>query len=236
METSNLILDSLDKETRSHIISVATLVTLADDELLCAANGSSRYVYFPTEGVATMTARGFDGEVADVALVSRDSAPGAEALLGPMLFGCDCRMLTSGLAYRLAHEDALYCFNAYRDFRAALLLYIQDRMAFQQQLTLCFSNHEVEGRLSRWLLIADSLSAGSALKVTHDRIAKHLAARRSTVTVIMGSLKKAGIVQYARGSVQIVDRSTLEKQACNCYAAWQKLAERRWNPKGRGKL
>ena len=41
----------------------------------------------------------------------------------------------------------------------------------------------------------------------------------ASVSVALGNLKRAGMVTYARGRVEIVERTRLEKTACECYAA-----------------
>ena len=42
-------------------------------------------------------------------------------------------------------------------------------------------------------------------------------ARRASVTVAAGSLQKAGLISYTRGSVTILNRRRLEAAACECY-------------------
>jgi len=44
-----------------------------------------------------------------------------------------------------------------------------------------------------------------------------LGSRRASVTVAAGTLQKAGLIEYSRGSVNIVNREKLEAQACDCY-------------------
>ena len=46
-----------------------------------------------------------------------------------------------------------------------------------------------------------------------------LGAARPTVTVVAGTLQKAGLITYHRGRVTIVDREKLEAASCECYRA-----------------
>ena len=46
-----------------------------------------------------------------------------------------------------------------------------------------------------------------------------LGATRPTVTVVAGTLQKAGLITYHRGHVTIVDRKKLEAASCECYRA-----------------
>jgi hypothetical protein len=44
-----------------------------------------------------------------------------------------------------------------------------------------------------------------------------LGATRPTVTVVAGTLQKAGLIKYTHGRITIVDRQNLETAACQCY-------------------
>jgi Mn-dependent DtxR family transcriptional regulator len=46
-----------------------------------------------------------------------------------------------------------------------------------------------------------------------------LGASRPTVTVVAGTLQKAGLIKYRHGKVTIVDRENLEAASCECYRA-----------------
>ena len=41
--------------------------------------------------------------------------------------------------------------------------------------------------------------------------------RRAGVTAALGALQGAGLVQYARGSVVVLDRPRLQEASCGCY-------------------
>lgn len=86
-----------------------------------------------------------------------------------------------------------------------------------QQIAACNRLHEVEERLARWLLMTQDRVQGSILPLTHDLLAHMLGTRRSSVTVAAGMLQKAGIIDYRRGKVHVLDREKLEQSSCECY-------------------
>jgi Mn-dependent DtxR family transcriptional regulator len=45
-----------------------------------------------------------------------------------------------------------------------------------------------------------------------------LGVSRPAVTVVAGTLQKAGLITYHRGHLTIVDREKLESASCECYA------------------
>ena len=53
--------------------------------------------------------------------------------------------------------------------------------------------------------------------LTHEFLGMMLGVRRTTVTDVMGGLQKAGLIQYRRGHVTILDHEALRQRACECY-------------------
>jgi hypothetical protein len=52
-----------------------------------------------------------------------------------------------------------------------------------------------------------------------------LGAARPTVTVVAGTLQRAGLITYNRGKVTIVNRKKLESASCECYRTATSLLE-----------
>jgi CRP-like cAMP-binding protein len=77
--------------------------------------------------------------------------------------------------------------------------------------------HSVEQRLARWLLLAHDRMARDEFPLTQEFVAMMLGAARPTVTVVAGTLQKAGLITYRRGKVTIVNRKKLESASCECY-------------------
>ncbi len=90
------------------------------------------------------------------------------------------------------------------------------------QIAACNRLHEVEERLARWILMTEDRLLAGTLPLTQEFLAQMLGTRRSSVTVAAGTLQKAGMISYTRGSVTIVDRDKLEDAACDCYAIVQR--------------
>jgi hypothetical protein len=42
---------------------------------------------------------------------------------------------------------------------------------------------------------------------------------RSEITLAAGALRKAGLIQYARGKIKILNPQALRSAACECYRA-----------------
>jgi len=80
--------------------------------------------------------------------------------------------------------------------------------------------------LCRWLLLSLDRLAGDELLMTQELIANMLGVRREGVTEGAMKLQQAGLIQYARGRISVLDRMGLEKRTCECYAVVKKEYDR----------
>jgi hypothetical protein len=87
------------------------------------------------------------------------------------------------------------------------------------QIAACASLHNASQRLSTWLLQAGDRSHAMIFDITQRMLADILGFRLATISDGCSKLHDAGAISYSRGNLQIVDRSLLEKQACECYQA-----------------
>jgi Mn-dependent DtxR family transcriptional regulator len=53
--------------------------------------------------------------------------------------------------------------------------------------------------------------------MTQELIANMLGVRREGVTETAGKLQRAGLIDYHRGRISILDRTGLEARTCECY-------------------
>jgi hypothetical protein len=63
---------------------------------------------------------------------------------------------------------------------------------------------------------------GELLTYTHEFLAHILGANRKSVTLAAQSVQAAGLISYRRGTIQVLNRSGLEKASCECYAIVKK--------------
>jgi len=80
--------------------------------------------------------------------------------------------------------------------------------------------------LCRWLLLSLDRLPGNQLDMTQELIGNMLGVRREAVTEAAGKLQAAGLIQYSRGHITIIDRSGLEARSCECYAVVKREYDR----------
>ena len=97
-------------------------------------------------------------------------------------------------------------------------LYAQTVLSQIVQTAACNRLHDSRGRCARWLLQTHDRVEADEFVLSHEFLSFMLGVQRSTVTVIAGTLQKAGLIRYVHGRVTITDRAGLEAVACECYA------------------
>jgi Mn-dependent DtxR family transcriptional regulator len=79
---------------------------------------------------------------------------------------------------------------------------------------------------ARWVLMCHDQAEHDTVELTQECLAEMLGVRRSTVTVVAGSLQQAGLIHYRRGAINALDRLGLEAAACECYRIVRNRYER----------
>ena len=62
--------------------------------------------------------------------------------------------------------------------------------------------------------------------MTQQLIADMLGVSRGGVTEAAGKLQRAGIIDYSRGRITVIDRPALEDAVCECYGVVRKEYDR----------
>jgi Mn-dependent DtxR family transcriptional regulator len=62
--------------------------------------------------------------------------------------------------------------------------------------------------------------------MTQEFISNMLGGRRESVTVAAGRLQDAGLINYSRGHITVLNRPGLEATVCECYRVVQNEFER----------
>jgi CRP-like cAMP-binding protein len=131
----------------------------------------------------------------------------------------------SDTCYRMTADAFRHEMNRRGAFYEMLTHYSQALVGFIMQCTACNAVHSVEQRLARWLLMAQDRMETVEFPLTQEFVAMMLGATRPTVTVVAGTLQKAGLITYHRGRVTIRDRERLESASCECYRAATNLLQ-----------
>ena len=206
---------------RPHLQSVE----LPSHEILYESHQKLEFLHFPNDGLLSLVAVFTGGKTVEAGIVGKEGFVGIPATIGmdrsPLrevvqISGDGVRIIAS--AVRDALNSAPELRRKVEEFGVRLGLQVA-------QTAACNRLHDVEQRLSRWLLMAQDRVSSEALPITHDFLATMLGTDRPSVSLAAGLLQKRGIIEYARGSVRIINRNELEQSSCECYAAIRSYTE-----------
>jgi CRP-like cAMP-binding protein len=107
-----------------------------------------------------------------------------------------------------------------------LLRYTQALITQMAQTAVCNRHHSLDQQLCRWLLLSLDRLASNELVMTQELIANMLGVRREGVTEAAGRLQSAGLIEYRRGHITVINRAGLEARTCECYAVVKKESDR----------
>lgn len=218
-QSLNSLLASLPPEDYQRIAAPLRQVPMRVKDVLYKQDAPVEAIYFPGGGACTLVRTTEDGRTAEVGVVGREGMIGGSLFFALGMAPCDvivqmagpCEVLPlDAFAKEMERRGALYrCVATY----SALL------MTQLMQATACNSLHSAAQRLARWMLALRDRASDDALPFTHEFASTMLGLRRPTVTLIAAKLQAAGVIEYRRGSVRIVDRAALEAASCECYRA-----------------
>jgi CRP-like cAMP-binding protein len=213
----NRLLSSLSPENRDLLVAKCVPVDLPLRTSLYVAEELPPFAYFMTSGMASIVTTMEDGETAEVGVVGNEGIIGSIFLLGPTKISTSSFIQLDGSALRISLLDLKHAYRSSEEIRDRLLEFVQEQSVTVSQIAGCNRLHGAEERLARWLLMAQDRTQSEVLNFTQEFLAMMLGARRTTVTLIAGSLQRANLIEYSRGRVKILDRENLKSAACDCY-------------------
>jgi CRP-like cAMP-binding protein len=178
-------------------------------------------VYFPRGSIISLVLMMEDGISVETAMVGKDGMVGAAAALDGKASLNRAVVQISGPASMC---EAIEVKNAAKfdpDFLSLLFRHEQALFAQSQQSAACNAQHQIEARLSRWMLRARDLSGKDMLPFTQEFLADMLGVSRPSVSLAAHKLQDVGLIKYSRGAIQIVNVEGLKDTACECYEAVQ---------------
>jgi len=167
-----------------------------------------------------------EGGTAEVALIGCEGLVGGMHILGPTPLPAQCFIQMTAAAIRVRLEDLREKFQESTELRKAVLEFVQQQTVTTGQIAACNKLHDAESRLARWLLMTRDRADGDTMHITQEFLADMLGTRRTTVTLVAGSLQRRGLIEYKRGKVTILSRKALERAACDCYRVTKDALEK----------
>jgi CRP-like cAMP-binding protein len=195
-------------------------------KVLYESGNKLSHVYFPCTSIVSLLYVMEDGASAEIAVVGREGIVGISLFMGGQSTTSRAVVQSAGHGFRLKANLMMQEFNRAGPVLHLLLRYTQALITQMAQTAVCNRHHSLDQQLCRWLLLSLDRLSSDELVMTQELIANMLGVRREGVTEAAGQLQRAGLIQYRRGHISVVDRKRLEQRACECYTVVKKEYDR----------
>ena len=184
------------------------------------------HVYFPTTAIVSLLYVMENGSSAEIAVVGHEGIVGISLFMGGNSTPSRAVVQSAGRGFRLKANLLMEEFDRAGPVLHLLLRYTQALITQMSQTAVCNRHHSLDQQLCRWLLLSLDRLESNELVMTQELIANMLGVRREGVTEAAGQLHRAGLINYQRGHITVLDRAGLEKRTCECYAVVKKEYDR----------
>src|SRR4029079_9046981 len=213
----NLILNSLPQNIFVALEPHLKQVTLGFGGVMAETGEPVRAVYFPFRGIISLVVEMQVGQMIETAMVGRDGVVNSTAALDSKVSLYRGIIQVAGTAATVAPDILRTLTSDFPPLQSLLIRHEQVLLSQAQQSAACNAGHTIEARMCRWLLRMRDLTQRDDLTLTQEFLAQMLGVRRTSVSLIAGTLQKAGLINYRRGNIHLVDIEQLEQSACECH-------------------
>jgi CRP-like cAMP-binding protein len=195
-------------------------------QVLSESGVAMTHVYFPTSSIVSLLYVMEDGASAEIAVVGNEGIVGISLFMGGETTPSRSVVQSAGTGLRMPAQFLKDEFSRSAAVLHLLLRYTQALITQMAQTAVCNRHHSLDQQLCRWLLLSLDRLQSNALVMTQELIANMLGVRREGVTEAALSLQRAGLIEYRRGRITVLDRAGLEHRTCECYAVVRKEYDR----------
>ena len=214
----NKILASLSSTDYDRLFPHLELVSIPLDATLYNSSRNLSYAYFPITSIVSLASILDDGTTIEFALVGNEGVIGISLFMGSETTSANrAIVLSEGLAYQMNGSILTREFSSSSTIQQVLLHYTQTLISQIAQTAVCNRHHSLDKQLCRLLLLIVDRLPSNEINMTQELIANTLGVRREGITEAAGRLQKAGLIQYSRGHIIILNKQKLEDKACECY-------------------
>jgi CRP-like cAMP-binding protein len=222
----NGLLAALPKTSADQWLLQLQPVDMPLGKVLYEPGSKLSHVYFPTTSIVSLLYVMEDGASAEIAVVGHEGIVGIAMFMGGNSTPSRAVVQSAGGGFRLKSDLLMQEFNRAGPVLHLLLRYTQALITQMAQTAVCNRHHSLDQQLCRWLLLSLDRLHSNELVMTQELIANMLGVRREGVTEAAGHLHKAGLIQYQRGHITVLDRARLEQRVCECYGVVKKEYDR----------
>lgn len=192
-------------------------VRLGYRQSLYRSHKSIRFVYFIETGVGSLVNTMANGDATEVGTIGNEGVVGLPIILGDDRAPTAVYVQVPGVGHRISAALFKAALARSASMRTVMLHYSHAFFNQVAQSAACNQFHSLEQRCCRWLLMTHDRMQSDKFLLTQEFLAMMLGVQRTGVSIAAGALQRAGLIQYKRGEVIIMNRRGLEHRSCECY-------------------
>ncbi len=216
-QSVNHLLNALEPSAFERMAKKLTRVTLRPKEVVYKPNEPIDHVLFPEDAVLCLMTIMSNGDTIEAATVGREGASWISAAAGAPSMLCETIVVIGGTAWRLPIADLDRELKENDHFLDVLTRYSHALLIASMRTSACHGLHGLQERCARWILMTLDRVDSDRFAVTREFLAQLLGTNRPTVSLLVSTLEKAGILNVDGRVVTLADRNRLKDAACECY-------------------
>jgi CRP-like cAMP-binding protein len=213
----NRILKSLPQCEYDRLLPDLELVELPQGKILYESYDQINFIYFPNDAAVSLLSVSETGATVEIGLIGSEGIVGFAVALKRAKIPFSAMVQIPGNGYRISSTAFRPALEKSQTFYDLILNYTYGLIVQISQSALCNRFHTIEARLSRWLLLSHDRVKTDTLPYTQELLASMVGSMRSDITRAAKVLQQAGLINYSRGRITIIDRQGLENYSCECY-------------------
>lgn len=216
-QIQNRLLASLSHDEYERLLPNLEPVQLPRGKVLYHAGDIVHYAHFINDGLVSLLSTTEDGARIEVARAGNEGVIEIPLILRSNITAYEVvvQIPVTG-AVRVKAEVLRDEFDRGGKLYDMMLRYTQVLLTQITQSVVCNRFHSSEQRLAR-LLISTYLAESDAINLTQETIAHMLGTPRTRVTMAARAFQKAGLIDYSRGKITIINRQGLGEASCECH-------------------
>ena len=218
-QINNVILSRLPENEYQELLPDLQFVEMKSHAIINRPHERAEYVYFPENSLVSTVTVFEDGTSVETGCIGKEGTTGTTIALSKKQSPRESIVQIPGEGWRIKADRFQAALK-----REGLLAQLVSEFIFAYlteaaQCAACNSHHDISARLAKWLLISSYKTGRTEFHLTQDFIAQMLGVHRPGVTLVAINLKEAGLINYRRGLITIIDKEGLEDITCECYEA-----------------
>lgn len=213
----NHLLSLLSSDAYGEIEALLQPVRLEARQSLHQRGMPLSHVYFPCTAVISALLPMREGPTIEIGTIGNEGYCASEMATGAETSLHDYICQIEGEALRMTAAGFAHSLERLPQLRRLAGAYLQGFLTQISQSVTCNSLHKLESRFARWLLFTQDRVRSDRFSLTQDFLAEMLAVQETSVSVVADTFERAGLIEYSKSSVEILERQKLEEASCDCY-------------------